>query len=245
MKGIILAGGKGVRLQPLTKVISKALLTVYNKPLIMYPLQTLIDSGIKDVLIIVPDGKVKEFKNLLGNGKEFGIKIFYKVQKEPRGMAGAALLGEKFVGRDNVAIICADNIFDGNMKKEMKNFKSGCMIFVKKVVEPERLGVVKYDSKGQPVDLIEKPKKFVSSDGITGLYIYDNRVFAAAKKMKPSARGELEITDLHRWFLKKGELKISRVKSRWIDAGTFDSLLEANIFIAKKEGSKLAKSCGV
>lgn len=245
MKGIILAGGKGVRLQPLTKVMSKALLTVYNEPLIMYPLKTLLKAGIKDILIIVPPGRIEDFMNLLGTGEDIGVKFSYKIQKEPNGMSGAVMLGEDFVGEDNVAVICADNVFDEDFSKAVTSFKSGCKIFVKEVVDPERLGVVKYNKEGKAIDLIEKPKKFVSNHGITGFYIYDYRVFKVANSLKPSDRGELEITDLHRWFLNKGEMEIEMVKNKWIDAGTFDSLLEANIFIARKEGSKLAERCEI
>ncbi len=245
MKGIILAGGRGVRLQPLTKVISKALLTVYNKPLIMYPLQTLIEAGVKDILIIVPPDKIKDFKNLLNNGEEMGVKISYKVQKEPKGMADAVSYGEKFVGKDSVVVIAADNVYEDSFKKSVKNFKSGCKVFLRKVADPERYGVIKFDKKGKPIDLIEKPKKFVSNYAITAMYIYDHRVFSIIKNIKPSGRGELEITDINRWYLKHGELKTERLKGKYIDAGTFDSLLEANIFIAGREGSKLAKKCQI
>jgi len=211
----------------------------------MYPLQTLLTAGIKDILIIVPPDRVKDFKSLLGDGKDVGAKFSYKIQKAANGMSGAAMLGEKFAGKDDVAIICADNIFEDDFSAAVKSFKSGCKIFIKRVPDPERLGVVKYGKNGKPIDLIEKPKEFVSNDGITGFYIYDNRVFEVAKSLKPSGRGELEITDLHRWFLNKGEIEIEKVKGRWIDAGTFDSLLEANIFIAQKEGSNFAKKCAI
>ena len=245
MKGIILAGGRGVRLQPLTKVISKALLTVYNKPLIMYPLQTLIGAGIKEILIVVPSDKVKDFKNLLGNGKELGVKISYKVQEEPKGMADAVFQGKNFVGKDNVVVIAADNIYEDSFEKAVKSFKSGCRIFLNKVPDPERFGVLKFNKKGKPVDVVEKPKKFISNYVVTAMYIYDCRVFDIVKKMKPSGRGELEITDLIRWYLNRGELDYRYLKGKYIDAGTFDSLLEANIFIARKEGSRLAKTCKI
>lgn len=244
-KGIILAGGRGVRLQPLTKVISKALLTVYNKPLIMYPLQTLIKAGVKDILIVVPQDKVKDFKNLLNDGKEMGARISYKVQKEPKGMADAVLQGEKFVGKDNVVVIAADNVYEDSFEKSVKSFKSGCKVFLTKVPDPERYGVLRFNGNGKPAEIIEKPKKFVSNYAVTAMYIYDHRVFTAAKEAKPSGRGELEITDLINWYLKRGELKFERLKGKYIDAGTFESLLEANIFIAQREGSKLAKKCGI
>lgn len=231
-----------MRLYPLTKIISKALLTVYNKPLIMYPLQTLIDAGIEEVLIVTPGGKTYEFKNLLGDGKGFGINIKYIEQKEPKGMADAVRHGQKFVGNDNVVVIAADNIFNENFAKIFKAFDGGCQIFVDHVPDPERFGILKLGKNGQPLDLVEKPKKFISDMRVVAMYLYDNRVFDVIDTLKPSGRGELEITDINRWYLKNGDLKFQLLKRKNIDAGTFDALLEANNFIARK--IKMAEKFG-
>ena len=234
MKGIILAGGEGKRLEPLTKIVSKPLLPIYNKPLILYPLVTLKESGIYNICIIVSPKNKTSIKKFLGDGKIFGVRLSYIVQHTPKGMSDGILRAKKFIGRDNVAVVCADNIFENTFKNEVVNFRSGGLIFVKKIKDPSHFGVVSYDKKGLPINLIEKPKKFVSHDAITGFYLYDNRVINAIKTLKPSARGELEITDLHLWYLARGELKIQKVKGRWIDTGSFDALLEANLYSAEK-----------
>ena len=233
MKGIILAGGTGTRLLPLTKVTSKQLLPIYNKPMIFYPLETLLRGGIKDILIIIAPDRAGDFLKLLGSGREFGAKFTYEIQDKPEGLAQAFIIGGKFIGRDNVTMILGDNIFEDDFSKQIKNFKSGGHIFAKKVSDPERSGVVKFDSKMRAIRIVEKPKEFISSYAIPGLYIYDNRVVEAAKQAKPSARGELEITDVHNWYLERKELMVSIVKGKWIDTGTFDSLLEANIWASK------------
>lgn len=239
MKGIILAGGGGTRLSPLTKVTSKQLLPIYNKPMVYYPLETLLRGGIKDILFIVAPDRAGDFLRLLGSGKEFGAKFAYEIQDKPEGLSQAFIIGETFIGDDNVTMILGDNIFADDFSDEIKNFKSGGHVFAKPVADPERFGVVKFDDTGKAVQIEEKPKQWISDYAITGLYIYDNRVMAAAKGLKPSARGELEITDLHNFYLQKGELQVSLVKGEWIDAGTFDSLLKANMLAAKKEGSSL------
>ena len=231
MKGIILAGGSGTRLSPLTKITSKQLLPVYNKPMVFYPLETLLKTGIKEILIIVSPDHPGDFLKLLGSGKEFGAKFTYEIQDKPEGLAQAFLIGHDFIGDDSVALILGDNIFEDNFSKIIKNFKKGGHVFAKKVSDPERFGVVKFDSKGKAVQIEEKPKKFLSPYAITGLYVYDNRVVEAAKSLKPSKRGELEITDLHNWYLKKGELKVDIVKGYWRDAGTFDALLDASNWV--------------
>ncbi len=236
MKGIILAGGEGTRLRPLTTVTSKQLLPVYDKPMIMYPLQTLLRAGIKDILIIVAPDHPGDFLNLLGSGKEYGARFFYEVQDKPEGLAQAFIIGEEFIGDDAVTMILGDNIFEDDFSQTIKNFKSGGHVFAKEVPDPERFGVVKFDEDMKAVEIEEKPKKFLSNYAITGLYIYDNRIAQIAKEVKPSARGELEITEIHNWYLKRGELKVDVVKGQWIDAGTFDSLLEAATL-----GAKLAK----
>lgn len=234
MKGIILAGGAGTRLYPLTKVTSKQLLPVYNKPMIFYPLETLLKAGIKDILIIIAPDRAGDFLKLLGSGREFGAKFSYEIQDKPEGLAQAFIIGEKFIGKDNVAMILGDNIFEDDFSKEIRAFKKGGHIFAKKVSDPERSGVVKFDKKMNVVKIIEKPKEFLSSYAIPGLYLYDSRVIEAAKQAKPSARGELEITELHNWYLARKELRVSIVQGAWFDAGTFDSLLEANLWAQKK-----------
>ena len=228
MKGIILAGGSGTRLYPLTKVTSKQLLPVYNKPMIFYPLQTLLDAGIKEILFIIAPGQAGDFLNLLGSGKQFGAKFTYEIQDKPEGLPQAFIIGRDFIGDDSVAMILGDNIFEDDFSSAIKKFKKGAYAFVKEVSDPERFGVIKFDSKKKAIRIEEKPKKFISSYAITGLYIFDSRVVDVASSLKPSARGELEITDLHRWYLERRELKVDVVGGEWMDAGTFDSLLKAS-----------------
>lgn len=235
MKGIILSGGLGTRLHPLTKVTSKQLLPVYDQPMIFYPLQTLLSGGITDILIIVAPDRAGDYLNLLGSGKQFGAKFTYEIQDKPEGLVQAFQIGEDFIGDEAVAMILGDNIFEDDFSSTLKQFKSGGHIFVKKVSDPQRFGVVKFNDKMQAEEIVEKPKEFISDYAITGLYIYDNRVIQASKEIKPSPRGELEIVDLHNWYLKKGELSVSVVDGEWIDAGTVDSLFKANEFIYKKK----------
>ena len=239
MRGIILSGGAATRLRPCTKVTSKQLLPVYNRPMIYYPLNTLIKAGIKEILIIVAPERAGDYLNLLGSGKEFGVKFTYEVQDKPRGLAVAFIIGENFIDEDNVAMILGDNIFEDDFSEEIKSFKFGGKIFAKKVSDPERSGVVKFDQNMKAVEIVEKPKKWISDYVIPGLYIYDKRVIDVAKKVKPSLRGELEITDLHNWYLRRGELVVSIIKGEWIDAGTFDSLLQAQNFVKEKMQDKM------
>lgn len=238
MKGIILSGGSGTRLNPLTKVTSKQLLPVYDKPMIMYPLQTLLCAGIKDILIIIAPDHAGDFLKLLGSGREFGAKFTYEIQDKPEGLAQAFIIGQKFIGKDNVCMILGDNIFEDDFTAVIKKFKKGAQIFAKKVKDPERSGVVKFNEKMEAVQIVEKPKEFLSPYAITGLYLYDHRVVQVAKTVKPSGRGELEITDLHNWYLEKGELKVDVVKGDWIDAGTFDSLFKAGELAKRKSNNK-------
>ncbi|OIO49669.1 MAG: spore coat protein [Parcubacteria group bacterium CG_4_9_14_0_2_um_filter_41_8] len=237
MKGIILAGGSGTRLSPLTKVTSKQLLPIYNKPMIFYPLQTLISGGIKEVLIITAPERSGDFLRLLGSGKEMGMKFTYEIQDNPEGLPQAFTIGENFIGDDNVALILGDNIFEDDFSEAIMNFKSGGHVFAKQVPDPERFGVVKFDENNKATKIVEKPKEFLSDFAITGLYLYDNRVIDIAKNLTKSERGEYEIVDLHNAYLEKGELTVSTVEGEWLDAGTFDSLLSANLLIARKEGS--------
>lgn len=234
MKGIILSGGSGTRLSPLTKVTSKQLLPVYNKPMIFYPLETLLKAGIKDILIIVAPDHPGDYLKLLGSGREFGAKFTYEIQDKPEGLAQAFIIASEFIGDDDVCMILGDNIFEDDFSETIKNFKKGGHVFAKEVPDPERFGVVKFDEKMNAVKIEEKPKEHLSNYAVTGLYIYDNRVVEVARQAKPSARGELEITELHNWYLAKNELKVDVVKGEWIDAGTFESLFKASELARKR-----------
>ncbi|PIR73671.1 MAG: spore coat protein [Candidatus Moranbacteria bacterium CG10_big_fil_rev_8_21_14_0_10_35_21] len=236
MKGIILSGGTATRLFPLTATTSKQLLPVYDRQMIFYPLNTLIKAGIKDILLIVAPEHSGQYLNLLGSIlKKHGINLYFEVQKTPRGLADAFIMGESFIDDDSVTMILGDNIFENDLSKEIKQFKSGAHVFAKKVSDPERFGVVKFDKNKKAIKITEKPKKWISDYAVTGLYIYDNRVIGAAKKVKPSGRGEIEITALHNFYLKLGELTVSTFSGEWLDAGTFDSLLEAGNIVKKKK----------
>jgi glucose-1-phosphate thymidylyltransferase len=236
MKGIILAGGSATRLYPSTIVISKHLLPVYDRPMIFFALNTLIKGGIKDILIIVSPDHSGDFINLLGSMFEkYGITLSFKVQTEPRGLPEAFILGENHIDKDDVALILGDNIFEDDFSETLKNFKSGGHVFAKKVTDPERFGVVKFNKKWKAEKIMEKPKKWISNYAVTGLYIYDWRVVEIAKKLKPSGRGELEIVDLHNWYLKKKELDVTVVEGAWLDAGTHDALLEASKMVKEKK----------
>lgn len=239
MKGIILSGGTGTRLSPLTRVTSKQLLPVYNKPMIMYPLETLLAAGIKDILFIIAPSHAGDYLKLLGSGREYGAKFAYEIQDKPEGLAQAFIIGEDFIEHDSVCMILGDNIFEDDFSGTIKGFKSGGHVFAKKVPDPERFGVVQFDEKHRAIKIEEKPKKHISDYALTGLYIFDNQVTGAAKSVKPSQRGELEITDVHNWYLKKGQLKVDIVKGQWIDAGTFESLFKASELMRRKAG-KLA-----
>jgi len=230
MRGIILSGGSGTRLRPLTKITSKQLLPVYNRPMIYYPLNTLIQAGIKEILIIVAPERAGDYLNLLGSGKQFGVKFTYEIQDKPNGLAEAFIIGENFIDDENIAMILGDNIFEDNLAEEIKKFKKGAKVFAKKVSDPQRFGVVQFDKKGKAKKIVEKPQKWISDYALTGLYIFDSRVVEVARKVKPSKRGELEITDLKNWYLKKKELEVAKVSGAWFDAGTFDSLLAAQQF---------------
>lgn len=234
MKGIILAGGRATRLRPLTKITSKQLLPVYNKPMVYYPIQTLAKAGIKDILIIVAPEYSGQFLNLLGSGSEMGVKLSYEVQDEPSGLPEAFIIGANFIGKDNVALILGDNIFDHNFAESVASFKSGARIFAKEVPDPERSGVVEFDENHKVISIVEKPEHPKSNYAVVGFYIYDNKVVEYAKTLKPSARNELEIVDLHNKYLEKGELNVNIIEGMWEDAGTFDSLLRVNNLIAEK-----------
>jgi glucose-1-phosphate thymidylyltransferase len=246
MKGIILAGGAGSRLYPLTLVASKQLQPVYDKPMVYYPLTTLIEGGIRELCLISTPNDLPRFKQLLGDGSRFGLSIEYREQPKPEGIAQAFLIAESFVGKDNVALILGDNIFYGSdvFYRQFAEFKSGATIFGYHVHDPERYGVVEFDAKGQAISIEEKPKQPKSDYAVPGLYIYDGEVTAIAKSLKPSARGELEITDVNLAYLRRGQLRVHRLSRgfAWLDAGTSSSLHDASAYvqtIEKRAGIKI------
>ncbi len=239
MKGMVLAGGKGTRLYPLTKIINKNLLAVYDKPLIYYPILTLRDAGIRDILIVSGKGHAGQFLDLLGSGKDLGVNLSYELQDEPRGIAHGLGLAQDFANGESIAMILGDNIFEDNLQEMVSKFEQngqvGGAIAIKPVIDPQRFGVVEIDEKsGRIVSIEEKPTNPKSNLAGVGFYIYDNSVFERIKGLKPSARGELEITDVNSSYLQENKLSYHRIDGEWIDAGTFDSLLRANNFMATK-----------
>lgn len=236
MKGIILAGGTGTRLLPLTATTSKQLLPVYDRQMIFYPLNTLISAGIKDILIIVSPDHSGQYLNLLGSlFQKYGVRISFMVQKTPRGLADAFILGEDFLDDDSVTMVLGDNIFEDDFSEAIRSFESGGRIYALEVGDPERFGVVEFDESGRALSIEEKPKEPKSSFAVPGIYTYDHRVSEIAKGLKPSDRGEIEITDINNVYLQEGLLDVRKIMGRWFDAGTFDSLLEAGRFVCESK----------
>jgi len=236
MKGIILAGGTATRLFPLTVTTSKQLLPIYDRQMIFYPLNVLIKAGIKEILIIVSPEHSGQYLNLLGSiFEKHRISLDFKVQKVPRGLADAFIVGEDFIDDDSVTMILGDNIFEDDFSKDIKGFKTGGRVFAKEVPDPKRFGIVEFDENKNAISIEEKPETPKSNYCVTGIYVYDNRVAGIAKNLKPSERGEIEITDINNWYLNKGELDVRVITGEWLDAGTYDSLLEAGNIVKKKK----------
>jgi len=237
MKGVILAGGTGSRLYPLTKVTNKHLLPVYDKPMIYYPLQTLLNAGIQEIMIVSGRGHAGHFLELLGSGDEWGAHFTYQIQEQAGGIAQALHLAERWTDDENITVILGDNIFQNNIRKDVKSFKSGAHIFLKEVLNAHRFGVAQIEGN-RIVTIEEKPKHPKSKYAVTGLYIYDNDVFSIIKNLKPSERGELEITDVNNTYVQKNQMRYSILNGYWSDAGTFESLLRASVLVKKSRNKE-------
>lgn len=246
MKGVLICGGSGTRLRPLTEVTNKSLLPVYDKPLVMYPLQIMLDAGIQDIIVISGTEHIDQIASFLGSGSRFNCRFSYRVQDEPKGIAQALGMAEEFAGNDDVCAILGDNIYFEDLSQQIRSFKSGGHIFVKEVTDPERFGVVELEN-GTPISIEEKPLKPKSNLAATGCYVYDSRCFEVIRNLKPSDRGEFEITDVTKWYLEQGELTADTLQDEWIDAGTFESLHKAacEVRSRKKDIANAAKNAGM
>lgn len=242
MKGIILAGGSGTRLRPLTLVTSKQLLPIYDKPMVFYPLQTLLNAGITEILIIVAPERAGDFLHVLGSGKQFGAKFTYEIQDKPNGLAEAFIIGADFIGSDSVTLVLGDNLFlgqDEEIHTAINSFTRGGRVFAKEVPDPERFGVVEFDASGKVLSIEEKPSQPKSRHALLGLYVFDSSVVQIAKNLKPSARGELEITDVQKAYQERGELDVRMYTGQWLDTGTPTSLLNAGLLVARSRGENV------
>lgn len=242
MKGIILAGGTGTRLRPLTLVTSKQLLPIYDKPMVFYPLQTLLNAGIKEILIIVAPERAGDFLHVLGSGKEWGAKFTYEIQDKPAGLADAFRIGADFIDDGSVTMILGDNLFlgkDEEVSDAITTFTSGGRVFAREVPDARPFGVVEFDAKGKVLSIEEKPAQPKSNFALIGLYIFDHQVVEIAKNLVPSARGEIEITDIHKAYLERGQLDVRMYTGEWLDTGTPSSLLKAGILVAKANGETI------
>lgn len=238
IKGVILAGGKGTRLWPITKVVSKHMLPVGNQPVIYYPIMTLKNAGIKDVLIVCGTEHTQQYMEVLGSGEEFGVNFSYAIQRKPGGIAQGLGLARSFADGNSVALILGDNIFGDNLSEAVNKFSKkdrGSLVVLKQVPDPQRFGVASFNKNGTIKNVVEKPKKPATDWAVTGFYLYDNRVFDIIKTLKPSARGEYEITDVNNFYIKEGTMDYVKAKKYWIDAGTFDSLHLANLLVRKNK----------
>lgn len=234
MRGIILAGGTGSRLHPLTRVTSKQLLPIYDKPMIFYPLQTLLKAGITEILIIVAPDHAGDFLKILGSGKEFGCKFTYEIQDKPEGIAQAFILGKNFLDDDSVALVLGDNLYEDDFTEAIRSFQSGGRIFAKKVADAQRFGVVEFDAENRAISIEEKPAQPKSNYAVTGFYLYDNTVVQKAESLRPSGRGEIEITDINNLYLQEGKLDVAFVEGQWFDTGTFESMYQAVEFARQR-----------
>ena len=234
MRGIILAGGTGSRLHPLTRVTSKQLLPIYDKPMIFYPLQTLLKAGITEILIIVAPDHAGDFLKILGSGKEFGCKFTYEIQDKPEGIAQAFILGKNFLDDDSVALVLGDNLYEDDFTEAIRSFQTGGRIFAKKVDDAKRFGVVEFDENNHAISIEEKPTQPKSDYAVTGFYLYDNTVVQKAESLRPSGRGEIEITDINNLYLQEGKLDVAFVNGQWFDTGTFESMFQAVEFARQR-----------
>ncbi len=234
MRGIILAGGSGSRLHPLTRVTSKQLLPIYDKPMIFYPLQTLLRAGITEIMVIVAPDHAGDFLKILGSGQEYGCKFTYEIQDRPEGIAQAFIIGRNFIDDDSVALVLGDNLYEDDFTDAIRSFKSGGRIFAKKVTDANRFGVVEFDENNHAISIEEKPVHPKSEYAVTGFYIYDNSVVEKAQSLKPSNRGEIEITDINNLYLQEGKLDVAFVEGQWFDTGTFESMFQAVEFARER-----------